>query len=63
MILEETTASVLVERLADDKEILHMNISTLDRSLKSSIVLAALDNRIPYEVADDLIKHLDYGSI
>lgn len=60
---DEITASVFAEQLAVNKENLHMNISTLDQSLKLRIVLAALDERISYQMADELIKCLGYRGI
>lgn len=61
---DEITASCSAKTLAsNNKESLLMNISTLEQSLKLRIVLASLDERISYQMADKLIKNLGYRGI
>jgi 6,7-dimethyl-8-ribityllumazine synthase len=63
MFHDEDTASVFAELLAANRDNLQDNINIIDRSLKLSIVQAAFNGRISYQLADGLIQYLAYRGI
>lgn len=52
----EATASCSAKTLAANKEKIQMNISTIDRSLKSALVIVALESKISYQTAYEIIN-------
>jgi adenylosuccinate lyase len=56
MNIKEATASCSAKTLAANKENLHMNISTINQSLKSALVFAALEGKISYQTAYEVIN-------
>lgn len=63
MFFQEDTASVFAEQLAGYKDSIQNNISRVDRFLKLTIVLAALNGRVTYQLADELVKSLGYREV
>lgn len=53
---DEITASCCAKTLAANKEYLQMNLNTINLSLKTNVVVAALEGKISYQTAYEIIN-------